>query len=139
MTADPVPGWGPDDVGLPGDDALTEAAYLVARGVRALALAGHCRADPMVMLRASTRLSVAAGGDGALPFVIDFGDGSASCGYAAAKWAIDLFESVVRDKHPHRHQILGLLLGYSPAAISRHEENSTGRRYTGPLEDSDDR
>ena len=134
MAVDPIPVWGPDDAGLPGNDVLLEHAYLVSRGVRPMALAGHCPADPMVMLRASTRLSTAAIGQDVLPFVIDNGDGTASCGYAAARWVIDLFESAFRDKHPNRHQILGLLLGYSVPAISRHEENNSGRRFTGPME-----
>ena len=101
-------------------------------GVRPMALAGHCAAVPMVMLRASTRLATAAMRFDALPFVIDFGDGRADCGYAAAKWVIDLYESVVREKHPHRHQVIGLLLGYSASAIARHEENGTSRRFAEP-------
>jgi hypothetical protein len=135
---DPIPGWGPDDAGLPPDQHLEEAAYLIARGVRPMALAGHCEAKPMVMLRASTRLSTAAIGQDVLPFVIDSGDGGASCGYAAARWVIDLYESAFRDRHPNRHQILGLLLGYSVPAISRHEENGGGRRFTMPLEEVTD-
>jgi hypothetical protein len=129
---DTIGGWGPDDAGLPCNDVLAEHAYLIARGVRALALSGYCPADPVVMLRASTRLFTAAGGNDVLPFVIDFGDGSAACGYAAAKWVIDLYEFVMQRPHPHRSQILGLLLGYSPPAISRHLEHGTGRRYTQP-------
>jgi hypothetical protein len=132
-TADPVPGWGPDDAGLPSDDCLQEAAYLVSRGVRPMALAGHCKADPMVMLRASTRLGTAAARFDALPFVIDFGEDRADCGYAAARWVIDLYEDIIRDCHPHRHEIIGLLLGYSPSAISRHQENGSGRRFADPV------
>lgn len=129
---EPVAGWGDDDAGLPPDSQLEEAAYLVSRGVRPMALAGTCAADPMVMLRVSTRLATAAMRFDALPFVIDFGDGRADCGYAAAKWVIDLYEATWRDRHPHRHQITGLLLGYSPSAIARHEENGTSRRFAAP-------
>lgn len=132
-----IRGWGADDAGLPSDEFLGESAYLVSRGVRPMALAGHCEADPMVMLRASTRLGTAALRFDVLPFVIDFGDGLADCGYAAAKWVIDLYESVIREQHPHRHQILGLLLGYSAQAIARHEENSTSRRFSEPSGDTE--
>ena len=135
MAPDPIPGWGDDSAGLPSDEFLEESAYLVSRGVRPMALAGTCEAGPMVMLRASTRLGTAAMRFDALPFVIDFGEGRADCGYATAKWVIDLYEATWRDRSPFRHQITGLLLGYSPSAIARHEENGTSRRFTEPLPD----
>jgi len=125
---------GSADALLPSDDLITEHAYLVARGVRPLALTGWCPADAVVMLRVTTRLESAAE-TGALPFVIDHQDGSASFGYAAARWVLDLYEWIVRDTavpQEQRERITGLLLGYAPDAISRYEEGVTGRRFLSP-------
>ena len=84
------------------------------------------------MLRTATkieRLSVA----GAIPFVVDRGDGIADYGYAAHAWVIDLFgwAAKIDDAVPdvHRHRIIGLLLGYSATAIREDEELSRGRRF----------
>jgi hypothetical protein len=55
------------DETLPSDDLLSEQAYLVARGVRPLSVAGSCMAEPMVMLRVATRIEM-AGCPGAVPF-----------------------------------------------------------------------
>ena len=43
---------------VPAEDTLREHAYLVARGVRPLSLAGHCLADadPDLLLRVATNL-----------------------------------------------------------------------------------
>jgi hypothetical protein len=122
------------DAGLPGDEVLAEHSYLVARGVRPMALAGWCDADPLVMLRAATRLEAAAEA-GALPFVIDHLDGSATFGYAAARWVLDLYEWLVQDTdvpQEQRERITGLLLGYAAEAISRYEASATGRRFSSP-------
>ena len=74
---------------IPSDDALAEHAYLVARAVRPVAIAGNCPAEPDTMLRAMSRLKVAAV-NSAIPFVIDEGDGLATFGYASHPWAVDL-------------------------------------------------
>lgn len=109
---------------LPSNDALEEAAYLISRGVRPLALVGHCPAREGVMLRVRTRLSTAALPFDALTFVIREGHGSAAFGYAAHRWVIDLLGWVLSDEVPpaRKHEVLGLLLGYSPSAIARHQE-----------------
>jgi hypothetical protein len=117
---------------IPSPETMQQHAYLVARGVRALALVGHCDAKPMTMLRAATRLEVAAG-PGIVPFVIERSDGVADLGYAATQWAIDLYQWTFSDEagvpERHRHHIVGLLLGYSPDAIRQFEERCTGRRF----------
>lgn len=130
---EPIPGPLTWDAGLPTDEHLEEHAYLVARGVRPMALAGTCEADPVTMLRAQTRLGTAGQRHDALPFVIDHGDGRASCGYAACEWVIDLYQWAWAGDLPkeRRHQITGLLLGYSAEAIARHGEQ-TGRRFQMP-------
>lgn len=99
-----------------------------------MALAGWCAADPVVMLRAATRLEAVAE-SGALPFVIDHQDGSATFGYAAAAWVLDLYEWISRDTavpQEQRERITGLLLGYAAEAISRYEVSGTGRRFISP-------
>lgn len=69
---------------------------------------------------------------GVIPFVIDHGDGVASFGYAGERWALDLYEWAVSDEgipEAHRHRVIGLLLGYAPPAISRHDAEGCGRRF----------
>lgn len=117
---------------LPSDDALTEHAYLVARSVRPVAIAGNCQAEPTVMMRAMTRLRVSAGTT-AIPFVIDEGDGIATCGYASHPWAVDLLRWALTSAPPEQiHRILGLLLGYGCDSIERHEALSAGQMFREP-------
>ncbi len=116
---------------LPSNDLLSEQSYLVSRGVRPMALVGHCSAEQLVMLRVATRLERQAEPT-TLPFVIDHGDGTASYGYAAARWVLDLYEWIVTDKHipqEQRERVHGLLLGYASSAISQYEDQSFGRRF----------
>jgi hypothetical protein len=110
---------------------MSEQAYLVARGVRPLSLIGNCPANELTLLRVATRIEAAAG-PGVVAFVIDHGDETASFGYAGAAWAIDLFEwanDPTQVPQEQRHRINGLLLGYSVPAISRHEDETSGRRF----------
>jgi hypothetical protein len=116
---------------LPPEEVLAEHAYLVARGVRPLSLIGSCPADELTLLRVATRIETAAG-PGVVPFVIDHGDETASFGYAAAAWAVDLYQwanDPALVPQEQRHRINGLLLGYSVPAISRHEDETSGRRF----------
>ncbi len=112
---------------------LKEQASLVARGVRAIALVGHCVADGLEMLKTATTIE-AQMERGSIPFVVDRGDGVADYGYAASQWAVDLYQWVVcaaDDTVPslQRHRILGLLFGYSVEAIREYEEHISGRRF----------
>lgn len=123
---------------LSSDEVLTEQAYLVARGVRRLSLAGHCHLtadDPDVLLRLATQLERHAEPN-AIPFVVDHGDGAASYGYAESRWALDLYEWTVKDPsvpQEQRHRIIGLLLGYDAPAVSRHEDEGSGRRFAATI------
>jgi hypothetical protein len=118
--------------GLPSDDALSEHAYLVARAVRPAAIAGNCPADPDTMMQAMSRLKI-AGGTTAIPFVIDEGDGIATCGYASYPWAVDLLRwALTSAPREQVHRILGLLLGYGADSIERHEALSSGRLFREP-------
>jgi hypothetical protein len=120
------------DHSLPSDDALSEHAYLVARSVRPIAIAGNCPAEPETMMQAMSRLKVAGGG-AAIPFVIDEGDGIATCGYASHPWAVDLLQWALTSAPGEQvHRILGLLLGYGADSIERHEALGTGQLFPEP-------
>lgn len=119
------------DLLVPNRDVLAEHAYLVARDVRPIAIAGHFHTEAASMLRIATLIE-SASTEEAVPFVIDHGDGSGSFGYAANRWVLDFYEWSVKDRaipEQQRHRIVGLLLGYSPVAISRYEESGSGRRF----------
>lgn len=115
---------------MPSEDLLREQSYLVARGVRPMSLIEWRRSDSPTLTRLSTLLD-ANRQAGALPFVIDHGDGNASYGYAAARWVVELYEWVSNKEIPQerRDSILGLLLGYSVAAIGDHLATASIRRY----------
>jgi hypothetical protein len=120
------------------DDLLREQSYLVARGVRPLAITGHCTSESLTMLRAATRLGTMADA-GAIPFVIDRGDGWADFGFAAARWAVDLYSWLTNNSQDaipqeQRERILGLLLGYSTEAIRRFEEGQRVLVFTSSTE-----
>lgn len=115
-------------------DYIQEQAYLVSRGVRPMAIVGWVTAEHDVMLRAASRLEIESIGiEGAAAYVIPRPDGQAVCGFAAARWVIDLHEWVLQTPalpEKHFHHILGLLLGYSAHAIRDHDEREGGRRFT---------
>lgn len=116
---------------LPSDELLFEQSYQVARGVRPLALVGHCFVEPTALLRIATRVETAAAPN-VVPFVLDHGDGTGSFGYAGARWALDLYEWAVKDggvPEEQRERIIGLLLGYATPAVARYEDEATGRRF----------
>jgi hypothetical protein len=118
---------------MPSAETLREHAYLVAGGVRPLSLAGHCHPDedPDLLLRVATDLERHTEPN-SIAFVVDHGDGVASFGYAESRWALDLYEWSVTDPavpQEQRHRIIGLLLGYGAPAVSRYEEEGSGRRF----------
>jgi len=116
-------------------ERIQEHAYLIANGVRPLALLGTCEAEPATMLRVTAQLENAAG-PSSIPFVIDRGDGLADFGYAASRWALDLFQWVTRADSGvparQKHRIRGLLLGYGVDAIRAFEDRSCGRLFEQP-------
>lgn len=120
------------DLLVPHREVLAEHAYLVARDVRPLAIGGHFPTGSASLLRIATLIEDAASGEDVLPFVIDHGDGSGSFGYAANRMTLDFYEWAASDPaipEQQRHRIIGMLLGYSPVAISRYEETGCGRRF----------
>ena len=117
------------DCYVPPREVLDSECYLISRGVRPLALIGHCPADPVTMCRVKTLLHRAVTASHVITFVIGEGDKghgpSAAFGYAAHRWVIDMLRWALSERVPpvRRHEILGLLCGYSPAAIARHQES----------------
>jgi hypothetical protein len=120
---------------LPCEEVLAEQAYLVARGVRQLSLAGHCHlpeGDSVVLLTVATHVERQAEPN-VIPFVVDHGDGVASYGYSESRWVLDLYEWAVTNPavpQEQRDRIIGLLLGYGTPAVSRYEEEGSGRRFS---------
>ena len=115
------------------DDYLAEHAYLVERGVRPMAIVDHVVGDSLAFLQAVSKLEIVSVHMTVIPFVIVRRDGMADCGFAAARWVIDLYEWMVKsDAVPDEqaHRIRGLLLGYNPAASRAHDERDCGRRFT---------
>lgn len=125
--------WGDESLPLPHDDVIREHAYLIARGVRTIAIVDAIEAKPWLMERVATRLERLSDGQ-SIPFVMDRGDGMADIGYAAQPWAIELLKWVMRADIPvlHKNRIVGLLLGYSSEAVQRYENAGVGRMYTRP-------
>jgi hypothetical protein len=103
-------------------DLLREHAYLVERGVRAIALAGACPVADVADVTNALAIE-GAYSPGAVPFILPKGDGLADYGYGASRWAIDLYRWAMTPEVPtiHRERIVGLLLGYSTDAIERFE------------------
>lgn len=120
----------------PIEPEAREHAYLVARGVRPLAIVGNCPADPRRMFEVAAQLEEVAS-EGAIPFVAPRNDRIADYGFARSKWVIDLLSWAQTDAVPteHRHRIIGLLLGYSVEAVRAHEEQGCGRLFQGTLGD----
>lgn len=111
---------------LPSDDCIFEASWLVARGVRHLALLpGSISKTPGEMQNAHTLLAQ-KGERGAIAFVLPRKNlPVANFGYAAEPWIIEMLiwledhEGVVPDRWGH--SIYGLLLGYSASEIAEHD------------------
>ena len=107
---------------LPHREVVFEQSWLVARGVRALALLGTVNSEPGAMR--SAHIYLAQHGDNrAIPFVMKRDDTDyADVGFAAAQWVIDLLDWSYRCAPARQgHCIVGMLLGYSPPEIASHD------------------
>ena len=106
------------------DRVFRDHAYLIARGVRALADVGGCDTRSVAVddvWSALNRLAV----NGAIPYVVARSNGYwVDFGYAAGQWAIDLLrwllETQARIPRLEYEAIMGLLFGYSSEAIQRN-------------------
>jgi len=117
---------------LPSEDLIREQAYLVARGVRPMALLGHCETDSLVMLRVATKLESLSVDCDVLSFVFDRGDGKADFGFVSDAWVLDLYKWIQIAPKKQFNRMLGLLLGYDVKAIGRYEQLLSGRCFKLP-------
>jgi hypothetical protein len=101
---------------IQSDDLLREQAYLVARGVRLLALVGSC--EPCEVAGMPHHLLTRASGHAVIPFVSPRG----IAGYASHAWVVDLVTWADSAPRIQRDRIFGLLLGYDPESIRQFEE-----------------
>lgn len=94
--------------------------------------------NPIELMRVSTLLDRCRQ-PGSLPFVVDHGNGSASYGYAGARWVVELYEwasSNMEVPQEKRDCILGLLLGYSVPSVADYEAEEPVRHFR-PVEASE--
>ncbi|KKN79957.1 hypothetical protein LCGC14_0334650 [marine sediment metagenome] len=105
--------------------AASNDAYLVSRGVRALALCGMCEARPEEMASILDMLREAVGGTGshdAEPFIFQTGEW-AHYGFCSEPWVLSLYKWLTENSgavpEEHTDAICGMLFGYSPPAISQ--------------------
>ena len=104
------------------NDSMThiiEQAYLIDRGTRPMTLLPQRVHDELPDKEIIDRLaSLSASYPGAIPFVLrDSQKSVTQCGFASHRWVIDLFRWAQTVPEPYQDWIVGLLFGYSPAAI----------------------
>ncbi len=113
---------------LPSPDLVREQAFLISRGLRPMALLGHCAPEQEADVRGL--LYVHGANYEAIPFFHRTPTGF-DFGFAAEGWVLELYVWAQGAPRPHRERIEGLLLGYSPAAIARHDAKERGRAAVG--------
>lgn len=119
------------------DELIVDHAYLVARGVRLLAVIGSIRNTKMatdIMYQRLARVAAESAGTQELfpiPLILG-GDGGewATVGYASHRWVKDAYEWLLGDDVSEFivNSFVGLLHGYSGGAISRFGRNTSGWR-----------
>lgn len=111
------------DLNLPSDEFVREQAYLVSCGVRPLALIGMIGISISQAYGHLWRLCDVGVTGSIMPIPFAFNNPktkSICCGYAAYTWVIELLKwTLSTAPHKYEAQILGLLLGYSPKAITQ--------------------
>ena len=119
-------------------DNTREAAYLVARGVRAYADVGGMRLGEegdyeriqdayAVLLRISSDVA-GGGGRDVIPVLVASSKGDyAYAGFAARPWVVDLLKWMDANMPgPYVGMVFGLLYGYSADAIAEFIEKDAG-------------
>lgn len=122
---------------LPPVDVLNEQAYLVARGVRLLAVAGVVEdtienlVDVRQMLYEASVESAGSQERVPIPFLIKTpGTNLVNLGYASHESVVDVYEWLLGGTLPGQMviRVMGLLLGYSGEAIAQFECMQAGQR-----------
>ena len=126
---------------LLSDDAIQEAANLISRGVRPLALVGtvslegNADTDHWNLMTAYSKIEYLnvgrANGHEIIPVVVLRKDKScADVGITSRAWVAETFKWVLDNaQQPQLNHLLGLLLGYSPDAIAASDESEAGRLF----------
>lgn len=119
------------------DELIVDHAYLVARGVRLLAVIGTVRNTEMatdVMNQRLAKIAAESAGTQELyPIPLLMGEEGcewATVGFASHEWVINAYEWLQGDDVPGdiANRLIGLLHGYSGEAISKFGRNTSGWR-----------
>ena len=117
---------------------VIEHAYLIDRGTRPMTLLPERTYDESSPEEVIKKLSVlSASYPGAIPFVIhDSKSKITQSGFATHRWIIELFEWAQSVPEPYQDWILGLLFGYSPAAIDNYFHRSDVIKFNSKSDES---
>ena len=124
---------------LPSVEVVSEQAYLVARGVRLLAIVGAVKDDPELVATVSQMLyeaAVESAGSQArvpIPFLTKCsGTNLVDLGFASHEWVVDVYEWILSGYVPDQMvgRVMGMLLGYSGDAIMQYERMQAGQRVS---------
>jgi hypothetical protein len=122
---------------LPSVEVMGEQAYLVARGVRLLAIVGVVEDvfDTVVDVRQMLfEAAVESAGSQAyvpIPFLVKNPDTKLiDVGFASHGWVVDVYEWLLAGTVPDQmvSRVMGLLLGYSGDAVAQYEHWQAGQR-----------
>ena len=122
---------------LPSVEVMSEQAYLVARGVRLLAIVGTVEnmfetvVDVRQMLYEAAVESAGSQAGVPIPFLVkDTGTNLVSVGFASHGWVVDVYEWLLDGTVPDQmvSRVMGLLLGYSGDAVAQYEYMQAGQR-----------
>lgn len=124
---------------LPSVGGMNEQAYLVARGVRLLAIVGAVEDDSELVTAARQMLyeaAVESAGSQArvpIPFLMKCSDTNlVDIGFASHEWVVDVYEWILSGCVPDQmvSRVMGMLLGYSGDAIMQYERMQAGQRVS---------
>lgn len=122
---------------LPSVEVMSEQAYLVARGVRLLAIVGTVENVLETMVDVRQKLyeaAVESAGSQArvpIPFLVEVsGIGRVEVGFASHDWVVDVYEWLLGGDVPDQMvgRVIGMLLGYSGDAVAQYERMQAGQR-----------
>jgi len=112
-------GYAPRDGCKPEPEWLEDHAFVIARGVRPLALIGTFYTRNCCGTELLDSLRAVRGADDVVAFILPSFGGSMAYGYASHEWVVDFYRWALENApKPYFDYILGLLCGYSPQAVS---------------------
>ena len=91
-----------------------------------MALLGQFHAgNEDAITRMETRMDIIGSRFGVIPFVLVEHDGMARCGFTSHRWLVDTYRWLMSVQAPYADRLIGLLLGYSAAAIENFEQRQS--------------